>query len=1047
MIKTEPIENSKSDRRLAEKELQITRKLAQLVGPWLQLAFVEKRDAKKIWRNAKKFWRNALTQWRDAKNAMPNAVNKGRNTICRGRTSILRDKLPNCSSVPGRMTVSGDKRRDLACARKQSLMMNDELLVMNMPTPRSYHETDLKGIDLRLGRLAEKEPPNARKLPQLVGKWVQPACAQWRDAANAMPNAVNGGRNAFNGRRNAKKFRRDAIAQWRDAANAMPKAVNGGRNAGTEGRNTIWKGRNAKKFKRNAIAQWRDATNPMPNAVNRGRNADTEGQNAIWRGQNASLCFSISTTLFCAFQYLLGRTAIFRDERRGLAGAREQSLMMNDELLVMNITCTFPRERYPKLLAANLLSKLVPLLSFYYPKLWRPVISCRADAPSRLFHNIFGKSVNLTLGRNTEIRDKLPIYSAVPGRTTANRDELSFCTFSRKRYPKLLAAKFLCKLLRLLSLCYPKFWRPVISCRADIPSTPFRSIYRKGVNLRLGRPAEKAPQITRKLPQLVGKWLQPAFVEKRDAIAQWRDAANAMPKAVNRGRNAGTEGRNTIWKGRNALNGERNAKKIWRNAKKFGRNASALTQGAIPSRDRFFGLLCKWVSRTLKPYTIYLTALKILFCVCLAHARQSSSPEAAHGVALSTESIKPLKIGDSIPEALWNLPLQMVKAGKDGSTTVKLSDYKGKLIILDFWATWCGGCIKEMPKIGSLIKEYQKDLTLLSVTAQDEVTVKAFFARRQELIDLNLQLITDASALTSYFPHRLVPHIVWIGADGTFLAATSSGELNTERLQLLVNGKAPSFTSVKEDILDVDYNKPLLVKEPDDDFSYLYNANLSAYRNGYQSRLGQTTDSSKFRLYAINVPLLSIFKWGLNLPVSWYRNRISFDDGLSDETLWMSGKSEAEIRKNSYCYELIVPTHLKASAKTFLLRDMERYFGYQATVEQREVNCLVLRCKDGRPDRSDVVSGFNNLSDTSTAIKTLSGQVPYFFVDYLNKLLDFKPVLDETGIDYHVDISFDSDEVRDLKKINKSLAKHHLVLEEERRPIKMLIISKKSTNP
>ncbi|MEH6304248.1 TlpA disulfide reductase family protein [Olivibacter sp. CPCC 100613] len=792
---------------------------------------------------------------------------------------------------------------------------------------------------------AEKAPQITGKLAQLVGKWVRPAFDKRRDAANAMPNSVNGGRNAGKLWRNAKKFRRDAIAQWRDATNAMPKAVN------------------------------------------RGRNAGTEGQNAIWRGQNASLCFSLSTTLFCAFQYLLGRTAIFRDEqpicstvlgrttvsrdkRRGLAGASN--------------------DRQPASFMARNAAKATRKVG----KLARTAFIEKCSVTTYI-------PIAVNVGRTAEIRDQRPVCSAVLGRTTINRDEFSFCTFfPQKGTQKLLAANLLSKVVQLLSFYYPKFWRPVIRCRAHVPSRSCCGWFGKS------------------------RWY---------AEGGRRDATNAMPKAVNRGRNA--------------FNGERNAKKIWRNAKKFGRNASALTQGAIPSRDRFFGLLCKRASHTLKPYSLYLITLKILFCVCLAHARQSSSPEAAHGVALSTDSIKPLKIGDSIPEALWNLPFQMVKAGQEGSTTVKLSDYKGKLIILDFWATWCGGCIKEMPKVGGLIKKYQKDLTLLSVTAQDEVTVKAFFARRQELIDLNLQLITDASALTSYFPYRLVPHIVWIGADGTFLAATSSEELNTERLQLLVDGKAPSFTSVKEDILDVDYNKPLLVKKPDDDFSYLYNANLSTYRNGYQSRLGQTTDSSKFRLYAINVPLLSIFKWGLNLPVSWYRNRISFDDGFSDETLWMSGKSEAEIRKNSYCYELIVPIRLKARAKTFLLRDMERYFGFQATVEQREVNCLVLRCKDGRPDRSDVVSGFNNLSDTSTAIKTLSGRVPYFFVDYLNKLLDFKPVLDETGIDYQVDISFDSDEVRDLEKINKSLAKHHLVLEEEQRPIKMLIISKKSTNP
>src|SRR5690606_33092116 len=91
----------------------------------------------------------------------------------------------------------------------------------------------------------------------------------------------------------------------------------------------------------------------------------------------------------------------------------------------------------------------------------------------------------------------------------------------------------------------------------------------------------------------------------------------------------------------------------------------------------------------LKLYSLYLTALNVLFCVCLAHARQSSSPEAVHGVALSTDSIKPLKIGDSIPEALWNLPLQVVNHS-EGKDTITLNDYRNsKLIVLEFWATYC----------------------------------------------------------------------------------------------------------------------------------------------------------------------------------------------------------------------------------------------------------------------------------------------------------------------------------------------------------------------
>src|SRR5690606_16748426 len=80
-------------------------------------------------------------------------------------------------------------------------------------------------------------------------------------------------------------------------------------------------------------------------------------------------------------------------------------------------------KRYPKLLAANLLSKVVQLLSFCYPKFWRPVIRCRADVPSRSCCSIFGQSVKLTLGRTAAFRGEQLVYSKRLGRTTVRRDE------------------------------------------------------------------------------------------------------------------------------------------------------------------------------------------------------------------------------------------------------------------------------------------------------------------------------------------------------------------------------------------------------------------------------------------------------------------------------------------------------------------------------------------------------------------------------------------------------------------------------------------------
>ena len=62
--------------------------------------------------------------------------------------------------------------------------------------------------------------------------------------------------------------------------------------------------------------------------------------------------------------------------------------------------------------------------------------------------------------------------------------------------------------------------------------------------------------------------------------------------------------------------------------------------------------------------------------------------------------------------------------GKD----VSLSDFKGKKILLNFWASWCGPCISEMPDIEKLYNETKgSDLVILTVNlGEDKSTVKSF---------------------------------------------------------------------------------------------------------------------------------------------------------------------------------------------------------------------------------------------------------------------------------------------------------------------------------
>ncbi|MDP3148703.1 MAG: TlpA disulfide reductase family protein [Ignavibacteria bacterium] len=55
----------------------------------------------------------------------------------------------------------------------------------------------------------------------------------------------------------------------------------------------------------------------------------------------------------------------------------------------------------------------------------------------------------------------------------------------------------------------------------------------------------------------------------------------------------------------------------------------------------------------------------------------------------------------------------------DGKT-VKLSDYKNKIVIIDFWATWCPPCRKGIPDLIELQKEFKKDLVILGISVDSD---------------------------------------------------------------------------------------------------------------------------------------------------------------------------------------------------------------------------------------------------------------------------------------------------------------------------------------
>src|SRR5690606_1352951 len=116
-----------------------------------------------------------------------------------------------------------------------------------------------------------------------------------------------------------------------------------------------------------------------------------------------------------------------------------------------------------------------------------------------------------------------------------------------------------------------------------------------------------------------------------------------------------------------------------------------------------------------KQYTIrYLSLLAVVMSMCLYAVKQVSAQE-AEPAATAVADIKPLHIGDTVPEYVWQLPLQVVNH-PEGKKVITLNEYRGKMIILDFWGTFCSSCIAAMPRINEVQQQFLDKMVVLPVS-------------------------------------------------------------------------------------------------------------------------------------------------------------------------------------------------------------------------------------------------------------------------------------------------------------------------------------------
>ena len=118
----------------------------------------------------------------------------------------------------------------------------------------------------------------------------------------------------------------------------------------------------------------------------------------------------------------------------------------------------------------------------------------------------------------------------------------------------------------------------------------------------------------------------------------------------------------------------------------------------------------------------------------------------------------------------------------------KLSDYKGKKVLLIFWATWCPPCRKEIPDLIELRKTVGKDeLAMLAISNEQTNLVKGFVDQAK----INYTVMLDRGALPGpYNAINAIPSSFFIDAEGKIKLATS-GLVSLEEIKAILQAEKP----------------------------------------------------------------------------------------------------------------------------------------------------------------------------------------------------------------------------------------------------------------
>ncbi|SEO12338.1 Thiol-disulfide isomerase or thioredoxin [bacterium A37T11] len=393
----------------------------------------------------------------------------------------------------------------------------------------------------------------------------------------------------------------------------------------------------------------------------------------------------------------------------------------------------------------------------------------------------------------------------------------------------------------------------------------------------------------------------------------------------------------------------------------------------------------------------------ILFAMLYAFVVQVSA-----NTKFFADSLRPLKVGDVIP----NIPLGNLNEQQKGQ--IHMDDYRGKLVILDFWNTACAACIKAIPEMQKLQREFGDQIKVLYVNmweSESQIRNRLLRAKNTKLLDIfetSSSLVAGGETFRALFPYvHVVPHHVWIGKQGQVIGTGAFENSNAQKIREYLDGRKIVFLNNANTAVRYDGIKPLAeISHAKFGNESLPRYIFTEYNNQYLATSGGEmvvgrvdSAANTVRDTYLNHDLLSLFKRAIPDSLLNPDIKVAFSPNRDNSKYWMDFVSlpkdtdtiklstrfynpflntDYEIRNNRVCYEQHTPTNwTDAQRKEYMLINLNAFLearmGLECGVEEKVIRVY----KIIRTSATDKISARNPLDSDSREVKdTLVNGIP-----------------------------------------------------------------------